>query len=158
MKNDPDAPKKREDGKYLVSEWKKFDKGWRETRLKNAKPTIENQALRDRKIQIAIEREELKLLQERGELISIEEVAMVLGDLFSGVMQTHTKQENDISPQVAGLDTREARKLIRKSNREAWEEFSLGEWAKKKMFWSKLSAILQDHHQMNRSGLGHSDT
>jgi hypothetical protein len=107
---------------------------------------------------VKLKRELFELEREQGQYMHIDEVLKIVTQAWSGAVQHLKDAEHLVAPLVAGLDVPEARKLIRQTNIDVLERFSLGEWAKKKVFWSKVYALLRDLRETSNPGSGLSET
>lgn len=154
---DPECPGKTPDGRYNVTLWKlwiakKGKKVRANTRSKSKSDLeIEHLTLKNEKI-------ELENMIRRGELLHIDEVNKTLSEMMAGFVQHLRKLRHTLSPSVIGVSLPEATKRISTSVDEVLGEMALGEWAKKKPFWSSVSATLSDLHRKHGLGDGLSDT
>lgn len=153
---DPDCPGATADGRYNVTLWKlwaakegkkpttrrsddKLDLDRENVRLKNEKLEIEN-ALR------------------RGQLIDVDEACKVVTEMVMGFVKRTRGAKHTLAPQVVGASVPEATKRIGRELEDALNELALGEWAKKKPFWSTVSATLSDLRRNLHLGDGLNDT
>jgi len=104
------------------------------------------------------ERQEIDNAVKRGELMSIEEVCEVLTTMTAEFAQSVRNIKHHVASQVVGLPVGEAAKRIGREAEETLKRLALGEWAKKKVFWSSVSehqSALQTRYSL---GVGPSDT
>jgi hypothetical protein len=160
MKRHDAAPKARADGSYEVSKWIEFrDNVWN---VEKTRPDIGgNSPLTE----IKIDREKLRLLHDQldydealGKLESQEEVQKVIGDMASGLFTAIRQLEHELYRDFSGMTDVEAKDALRSAIRKTMEKFSLGEWAKKKAFWSPIYAQLRDLQATLKSGSGSTPT
>lgn len=145
MRSHPEAPEKSKQG-YHVESWKKFDlEVWRPSRVKHAKSEENSEYAKERlrKIKLENEEREIKNRKARGDLMSKDEVCSVIGEAFSGMVAELNQQSNDVAPEVAGLEVKEAMSLLKDKNKTVLQNFALGKWAKKKVFWQDVYAEFQ---------------
>ncbi len=138
------APAPTSDGRYNVTLWKLWaqEHGHLQKKLSNA---ADRQLLEDRTIELRNERLEIDNAVRRGELMSVDEVCRVITDMVGGVVDTARGMKHALAPRVVGLTVPEATKRIgQEIDQNVLTKLSLGEWAKKKVFWSKVSAHLSD--------------
>lgn len=141
-----------------MSEWKEFyEKEKGNHSVDDAELAGERKAKRELS-EVKLELEKIELEKARGEVENVETICRILTQAFAGAVQHLKDAEHVIGPLVSGLDVPDAKKLIRKSHIEAMEKFSLGEWAKKKPFWAKVYAHLQDLQATLNRGSGLSET
>jgi predicted site-specific integrase-resolvase len=154
---DPDCPGKTSDGRYNVSLWKI----WIETKGKKVRAAVkgrdkgalemENMRLRNEKLQI-------ENLLKQGELLHVDEVCGVLTEMMGAFVKKVRGMKHTLPNAVVGVSIPEATKRVDREAVEALLELSLGEWAKKKPFWSSVYARLQDLQRTHSLGSGLSDT
>jgi hypothetical protein len=151
------APAPAADGRYNVTLWKLWaqEHGYLRKKLSTA---ADRQLLEDRGIQLSNERKEIDNAVRRGELMSVDEVCRVITEMVGGVVDGARGMKHSLSPRVVGLTVPEATKRIGVEVDEQLQKLSLGEWAKKKIFWSKISAHLSDLHKRFNLGGGQSVT
>lgn len=138
-------------GWYDVEAWRSFKSG-AHTRVDSHPVNVdltpeERRNLATRKAELEsrkLEEQVRKLELERGEmegnLISIEEAIRVFGELAAAVKDAQAAMHNNVAREMAGCEVPEATKIIKEASRGVLEKLALGEWAKKKIFWSKLYA------------------
>ncbi len=148
-------PGKRSDGSYPVVEWKKWTA--EHGRLRKGRVSTDKEALEMQAIILRNERLELDLAERRGELMGVEEVNKVLTDMMGAFVQGIRGLKHSLSPQVVGMSVPEASKRIALAVDEQLSRLSLGEWAKKKVFWSAVFAHLRDLHKSYSLGDGPSE-
>ena len=148
-------PGKRADGRYNLSAWKKW--AAEHGRLRKANTPTDKEALERQALVLRNERLELDLAERRGELMHVDEVNRVLTDMMGAFVQGIRGLKHSLSPQVVGVSVPEASKRIHTSVDEQLTRLSLGEWAKKKVFWSAVSAHLRDLHKSFSLGVGLSE-
>jgi hypothetical protein len=152
------APVPAADGRYNVTLWKLWaqEHGYLRKKLSTA---ADRQMLEDRTIQLRNERLEIENAVRRGELTGVDDVNRVLTEVFSGAKDSAMASTHGTAPRVAGLPVAEITKRMRLDlNEYFFGKLSLGEWAKKKVFWSKVSAHLSDLHKRFNLGGGLSGT
>jgi hypothetical protein len=108
----------------------------------------------------ALKNEKQRLLNQRlrGESLDVDEVCKVVCDMLSGFVLQFRQTLPTMADEASGVDPGEALKRLRLRTDEVLEELSLGEWAKKKMFWSTVYARLQSHRATLDLGHGPSST
>ena len=148
-----DCPGRTENG-FHVENWKAFiEKNKLGRRPNKSKADLDAEKL-------ALQNERLRLVNAkiRGELASVDEVASVLGDLVAGFRAALTQGEYTMAEEAVGVDIPEAVKRIKRRHHEVLETLSLGQWAQKKTFWSKVSAALSSLLETSDLGLGPKST
>ena len=157
IEGDAAPPGKASDGRYNVTAWKLW--AHNHGKLGKRQPPIEDkQALELAGIRLRNEKQEIENAVRRGELMHVDEVCKVLTEMTSGFVQGARGLEHTLAPQVAGSMVAEAAKRIRREVEAILTRLSLGEWAKKKTFWSNVYAHLFDLHKRFNLGGGQSDT
>jgi hypothetical protein len=150
---DPDCPGHTSDGRYNVTLWKLWveSKGKKVRAVGKSKDKgtleIENMRLRNEKLDI-------ENMLRRGELMHVDEVNATLTELVSACVSRIRSMKNTLAPAVVGVSIPEATKRIDVETDEALNELALGDWAKKKPFWSSVYAHLQDLLRKNNLGDG----
>lgn len=93
---------------------------------------------------MALKQEQLEreLARERGETITLDEACTVLTSLFSSFVGRLRDLRHDVVPALVGETVPEATKRLGNAHDALLGHLSLGEWAKKKTFWSNASARL----------------
>lgn len=151
-------PEPTSDGRYNVTLWKIWaaEHGHLKKKLSTA---ADRQLLEDRTIQLRNEKLEIENAIQRGELMSVDEVCRVITEMTAGVVDTARSMKHVLAPRVVGLTVPEATKRIgQEVDTNLLTKLSLGEWAKKKVFWSKVSAHLSDLRKRFNLGVGLSET
>lgn len=100
-----------------------------------------------------LEREEME-----GKSVGIDEATKIFSELAAAVKDTLAAMGNNIARDMAGCDVPEATKRIKDASRNVLEKLALGEWAKKKTFWSRLYAMQFGLLEMSPRGRGVSST
>ena len=100
------------------------------------------------------EKLDIENMLRRGELISVDEVNKVLSEMMGAFVQKIRAAKHTLAPAVVGVSLAEATKRIGRETDEALTELALGDWAKKKPFWSSVYAHLQDLHRTHSLGHG----
>lgn len=92
----------------------------------------------------ALKQEQLQreLARERGETCTLDEACTVMTALFSAFVNRLRDLRHDVVPALVGETVPEATKRLGNSHDALLSHLSLGEWAKKKLFWSNASARL----------------
>jgi hypothetical protein len=90
--------------------------------------------------------------------MSVDEVCKVITEMVSGTVSGIRGAKHALAPRVVGETVPEATKRIGLELDEQLTKLSLGEWAKKKIFWSKVSAHLFDLRKRFSLGVGQSAT
>lgn len=158
LKRKEGCPEKTADGKYPMAAWKEFyEKNKENYSVDDEELAGERRAKREL-ADVRLKRELFDLEREQGQYMHIDEVLKIVSQAWSGAVQHLKDAEHLVAPLVAGLDVPEARKLIRQTNIDVLERFSLGDWAKKKAFWSKVYAQLRDLRETLNPGSGQSAT
>lgn len=153
---DPACPGKSSDGRYNVTLWKLWasSQGKKPALMKTSdKVSLDNQNMRLRNEKLEIEN-----AIRRGDLLDVDEVCKVITEMVAGFVKRARSSKHTLAPQVIGLNVAEATKRIGKETDEALNELALGEWAKKKPFWSSVFATLSDQRKRFNLGDGLSDT
>lgn len=150
-------PGRKADGRYDVTAWKMWciDTGHLRRQIGGGgdKTDLEVQSLL-----LKNERLEMENAIRRGELCHVDEVNSVLGEMLRAFSAELRQRRHSLAPKVVGVTIGEASKRIGVTDREALTQLSLGEWAKKKPFWSKVYAALSDLHRSCSLGDGLSAT
>lgn len=143
------CPGKGENG-YNVRRWKQWiaDEGL------GRKSRRGKQRLEEEKLELGNEKLRIAVAKERGELLGIDEVCQVLSDMMSGFVLTLRQSVPTMAEEAVGVTPGEAVKRIRHRLDEAMAELALGEWAKKKAFWSTVYARLLDLQATHDLGRG----
>lgn len=110
--------------------------------------------LDEENVRLKNEKLAIEIAVKRGELASWDEVNKVLTDMMSAFVGSMRQMKHQIAAEVIGVDVGEAAKRIGRSVDENLTELSLGEWAQKKTFWSRVYAHLQDLHRRYDLGDG----
>ena len=149
-------PGKREDGCYSLTAWRiwAMDHG----RLKRQVVAPDKNELECRALLLRNEKLEVENAERRGELMHVDEVTRVLTDMMGAFVQGLRGLKHSLSPQVVGVPVGEAAKRIGREIDEQLTRLSLGEWAKKKVFWSVVYAHLLDLRRNCSLGGGLSET
>ena len=149
----PDCPGQTSDGRYNITLWKLFAEstGKKVRAIGKGKDKgaleIENMRLRNEKLDI-------ENMLRRGELMHVDEVNATLTELVSACVSRIRAMKNTLAPACVGVSIPEATKRIDIETDEALNELALGDWAKKKPFWSSVYAHLQDLLRKNNLGDG----
>lgn len=144
------------DGRYNVTAWKL----WAQEHGRLQKQVIGNdkQSLELAGMRLANERKEIENAVRRGELMHVDEVCKVLTEMTGSFVAGARGMKHVLAPMVVGVSTAEATKRIGTEVDSTLTRLSLGEWAKKKMFWSKPYAHLFALHKRFSLGDGQSAT
>lgn len=149
-------PGKTSDGRYNVTAWKLWCMESGHLKKKTAAFStkadleIEGQRLKNEKL-------ELENAVTRGELMHVDEVSKVLTEMMGAFVSGIRGMKHSLSPQVVGMPIGEASKRIGKEVDAQLGKLALGEWAKKKIFWSSVYARLHDLHRKYNLGDGLSE-
>jgi hypothetical protein len=141
-----------------------FDVGlWRiwvgeQNRLKTQRKTKSKETEELRGLRLQNEKRDLENARMRGESVGLDEAIRVFGEMVSKFSKTLQNSRHTLAPQVVGETIAEATRRIGRAHREALEELSVPEWAKKKPFWSNLFARVCSLHEESLSGLGENGT
>lgn len=138
---DPDCPGKTSDGRYNVAAWKMWiAKSGKKVRSSKSisKGDLEMEGLRLKNEKLALEN-----MVRNGELLHVDEVCKVLTEMLGAAVQRAKQAKHTLAPSVVGLSQPEAMKRIDREVFDVLSELSLGDWAKKKPFWSSVFAHLQ---------------
>jgi len=106
------------------------------------------------KVRLQNEKLSIEIAKTRGELASWDEVCHVLTEMMTAFVGNSRQMKHTIAADVIGVDVGEASKRIGRAVDLCLNELSLGDWAKKKMFWSKVYAHQQDLHKRFNLGDG----
>jgi hypothetical protein len=153
---DPECPGKTSDGRYNITLWKLWveKKGKKPAaRLGTDKGALELEKLR-------LQNEKLRLENEvtKGRLLDQDEVIGVLCSMVREAYEKFRGLKHTLAPQVVGVEVSEATKRLGVEIDNTLRGLSLGEFAKKKVFWQKLYATLGDLHNSFSLGLGENST
>lgn len=149
-------PGRKADGRYDITAWKMWciDTGHLRRQIGGGeKSDLEVQSLL-----LKNERLEMENAIRRGELCHVDEVNSVLGEMLRAFAAELRQRRHSLAPKVVGVTIGEASKRIGVTDREALGQLALGEWAKKKPFWSRVYAALSDLHRSCSPGDGLSAT
>lgn len=149
-------PEATSDGRYNVTAWKL----WAQEHGRLQKQVVGNdkQSLELAGMRLANERKEIENAVRRGELMHVDEVCKVLTEVFGSFVSGARGMKHTLAPMVIGVTTAEATKRIGAEVDSTLTRLSLGEWAKKKMFWSKPYAHLFALHKRFSLGDGQNAT
>jgi hypothetical protein len=128
------------DGRYPIEAWKEWiDKSGRRHGKKEKldKLDIETKIAAGK-----LEMQEIELAKTRGELMHVDDVVSVMTQLFGGLVGRLRTLRHDVAPSVVGETVPEATKRLGNAHDELLQGLSLGDWAKKKIFWSRVSKAL----------------
>jgi hypothetical protein len=95
-------------------------------------------------LRLRIEEQERINAEGRGELCSRDEVIEVLSAMMVSHQAEMRKLKNELAITTAGGSVPENAKAIGQAVLQALQAISLGEWAKKKVFWRYVSPRLSD--------------
>lgn len=154
---DPDCPGHTADGRYNVSLWKI----WVETKGKKVRAAVKGRdkgALEVENMRLRNEKLEIENLLKRGELLHVDDVCTVLTDMVGAFVRKVRGMKHTLPNAVVGVSVPEATKRVDREAVEALAELALGDWAKKKPFWSSVFAKLQDLQRTHNLGSGVSGT
>jgi hypothetical protein len=155
--SDPDCPGSTSDGRYNVSLWKI----WVETKGKKVRAAVKGRdkgALEVENMRLRNEKLEIENMLRRGELLHLDEVSAVLTDMVGAFVRKVRGMKHTLPNSVVGVSVPEATKRVDREAVEALAELALGDWAKKKPFWSSVYAHLQGLQRTHSLGSGLSDT
>jgi predicted transcriptional regulator len=155
--SDPDCPGHTSDGRYNVSLWKI----WVETKGKKVRAAVKGRdkgALEVENMRLRNEKLEIENLLRRGELLHVDEVSTVLTEMVGAFVRKVRGMKHTLPNAVVGVSVPEATKRVDREAVEALSELALGDWAKKKPFWSSVYVLLQDLQRTHSLGNGLSDT
>lgn len=159
LKEDPDCPGKAEGGGFNVTLWKLWiEKTGKKVRSATATRHKDRGSLEMQNFRLKNEKLEIENMLRRGDLMHVDEVCKVLTEMMGAFVQKVRGIKHTLAPQVIGATLPEATKRIDRETGEALTELALGDWAKKKPFWSIVYARLQDLHQTHSLGSGPSGT
>lgn len=158
LKRKEGCPEKTADGKYSRAAWKEFYEANKDNYSIDDEELAGERKAKRELADVKLKRELFELEREQGQYLHVDEVVKIVTQAWSGAVQHLKDAEHLVAPLVAGLDVPEARKLIRQTNIDVLERFSLGDWAKKKAFWSKVYAQLRDLRETSNLGSGLSAT
>jgi phage terminase Nu1 subunit (DNA packaging protein) len=153
---DPECPGKTSDGRYNITLWRLWGekKGKKPAaRLGGDKGALELEILRLKKAKMEMENALM-----RGQLIDVDECSKVLASMVRNAYESLRGIKHTLASQVVGVSIPEASKRIQREVDEQLQTLSLGEWAKKKAFWSIIYATLGDQHSTYLLGDGESKT
>lgn len=147
------CPARGKDG-YDVGMWR----AWTEAKNLGKKKSRSKAELDAEKVALQNERQRLLNAKLRGEMTTQDEVIRVLGDMLSGFVLTLTQSKTTIAEEASGVSVGEATKRIDHRHKEVLATLALGEWAKKKPFWSRVYAELSSLRKIHVLGLGPKNT
>ena len=110
------------------------------------------------RVRLQNEKLSIEIAKTRGELATWDEVNNTLTQMMSKFVTNMRAMKHQIAADVVGVDVGEASKRIGRSVDENLTELSLGEWAEKKTFWSRVYAHQQDLLERFDLGNGQSAT
>jgi len=139
---------------FNVAQWREFGANvGRKTKLPDkADAELAGQLIKN-------ERARLDLEKERGNLLSVDDVADLLGNMAHAFADKLSRSRHDLGPLVAGLPVSEVTKRIGDEHRNVLAELAVPEWAKKKVgapgrYWSKVSAMVYARLRIENLGDG----
>lgn len=148
LKN-PDGPGMTSDSVYDIEAWRKFfddqgraggDESPEDLFLsKKDKEELEVAKLEEQVRKLKIENEE-----SEGRMISADEAIRVFTEMTRSFKEALMSMKDRLSSDLSGLPTPEVAKRIKEASRDVLRQLALGEWAKKKAFWSKVYATQSD--------------
>lgn len=150
---DPDCPGATADGRFNVTLWKI----WVETKGKKVRAAAKHKdkgALDIENIRLKNEKLEIENMLRRGELMHVDEVNKVLSEMLAGFVQKVRGLKHTLPTATVGMSIPEATKRVEREAVEALQQLSLGDWAKKKPFWSSVYATLCDQQEIHGLGSG----
>lgn len=150
-------PGSTEDGKFDVQKWQ----AWVEANGKQITKRHKGDSKADeelRKLKLQNERLRIENDVRLGNLISVDEVCKLLTEMTGGFSQEIRGIKHTLAPQVVGVSVGEASKRIGRECEVSLSKLALGDWAKKKPFWARVSAHLSDLHKKFSLGDGASAT
>lgn len=127
---------------YDVKAWDAWCTANRLGRKTKAASKLAN--LEEQKLILENEKRALINAKLRGESMHVDEVCQVLGEMMSGFVLQLRQGVHTMADESVGVPAGEAAKRIRHRLDETMRSLSLGEWAKKKIFWSTVYARLFD--------------
>lgn len=157
IEGDEAPPASAADGRYNVTAWKIWAADHGKLR-KTVEPVDRLQALEQRAQELKNEKLELENAVRRGELMHVDDVCQVLTDMVGGFVAGARGLKHGLAPSVVGLSVPEATKRIGHEIDTQLTRLALGEWAKKKIFWSSVYARLRDLQTTHGLGVGLSST
>lgn len=135
---------------YEVEKWREFQKSL-DGYSSGDKPTEESFAAKLDKDSLEIEKLEEQVRQLRlknaeleGTAVELDEAIRVFTELTRGVKDALLSMKDNLAMDLAGLSVQEASKRIKEAAKGVLGQLSLGTWAKKKAFWSRLFVIQSD--------------
>lgn len=153
MEGCPGATK---EGHYNVHEWRAWVASNDKLRKARKPKTKEAEELRGMRLQN--ERREIENARLRGESIGLDEAIRVMTEMTGAFAKSLDASKHTLAPQVAGESVPEATKRLDRGHKTVLKELALGEWAKKKLFWSRVYASQSLLLKQILSGNGESAT
>lgn len=167
----PGCPGSDENGRYDIESWRE----WRQTMPDHSGPGaprmdlsqseeeryenfLSKTKLQEMKLQEEIRKLQLQSAELEGTSIPIDEAIKVFSEMASAIKDGQAALCHNIARDMAGCDVPEATKRIKEACLEILRKWSLGEWAKKKAFWSRLYAMQFDLLGISPRGSGASST
>lgn len=166
-KGSPGATSK---GYYDIEEWRDFKASLHDGGTRTSSVNVDlspedrkNLAAQKANLEILRLQEQVAALERErreaeGELVEIDEAIRVFGELAAAVKESLTALCHNTARDMAGCDVPEATKRIRDASRHVLEKLALGEWAKKKRFWSRVYAVQSDLLATSPHGSGENAT
>lgn len=150
------CPGHKADGRYNVEDWQT----WMQTSGKTPKKRLpkDKHSLEIERLELDNEKRRTEQDLFRGKLNDQDEVIQVMTALFGSLVNKLRTVKHNLAPSVVGETVPEATKRIGIQLDEALQELSLGEWAKKKVFWQSVSRRLCDLLAENRLSTGPAPT
>ncbi len=141
MKEDGNPGKVKGKG-YNLTLWKM----WIEDQGKSPRAVVPQtkSELDAERVRLQNEKLSIEISKTRGELASWDEVNHTLTQMMSKFVTNMRAMKHQIAADVVGVDVGEASKRIGRVVDENLTELSLGDWAEKKTFWSRVYAHQQD--------------
>jgi len=145
-----------ENGNYNVHAWRSWVAS--NDKLRAARKPRTKEAEEVRALRLQNEKREIENARLRFESVSLDEAIRVLSELTSAFAKALEASKHTLAPQVAGECVAEVTRRLDRGHKMVLGELVLGEWAKKKPFWSKVSFSLSPQFERLLSGSGESGT
>ena len=115
----------------------------------------------DLEVEILVKRTQmmdLDLFERRGQLVDLDEACGVFGDMAVAFAKELKSLETQDSNNLAGLAPDEVARRLRRRCQDILEKLSVPSWAKKKVFWQRVSETACVLLESAKSGVGWSST
>lgn len=162
LKN-PDGPGMTSDSVYDIGAWREFfDEQGRVGGDENPEDLflskMDKEALEVAKLEEQVRKLKIENEESEGKSVSIDEAQKVITEMTRSFKEALMSMKDRLASDLSGLPTPEAAKRIKEACRDVLDQLALGEWAKKKAFWSRVYATQSDLLKSLALGNGESAT